>query len=96
MRKEIEPIEISDDAVEEAVEALRQQQATTEPVERASELGDEIVIGGKGHIADDEEDVIFSEEHFHVRSRRRQHVFAETPFISMSLVGLSAGDEKTF
>lgn len=94
MRKEIEPVSISDEAVEEALEALVQQAATTEPVERASEMDDEIVIGGKGHIAGDEEDVIFSEEHFHVRLEEG-NIFAETPFVS-ELVGLSAGDEKTF
>ncbi len=98
MRREIDAVEVSDEAVDEAIDLVRQQQATTELVERASALGDELVINGKGVVPaedeDGEEDPIFDQENHHVRLEA-DAVFPETDFAEQ-LVGLSAGDEKTF
>ncbi|HFE38735.1 MAG TPA: trigger factor [Gammaproteobacteria bacterium] len=94
MRREITPVEISDEAVDEALDILVQNEATTEPVERPAESGDEVVIGGKGYLGDDEDEVIFQEEHFHVRLEE-DAVFAGTSFVD-ELVGVSAEEEKTF
>ncbi len=106
MRREIEPVEIKDEAVDEALDALVQQQATTEPVERASQLGDDLVISGEGRIpveategddeeaADEDAGLIFNENHFHARLEEG-NVFPNTSFID-ELVGLSAEAEKEF
>ena len=95
-RREIEPVEVKEEAVDEAMDALLQQQATTEPVERASESGNEVVVKGQGTVPgeDDAADVIFDEEHFHVRLEEG-NIFPGTSFVA-ELTGVSAGDEKTF
>lgn len=95
MRKEIDPVVISDDAVDEALAALQEQNITNDPVERASAMSDEIVIGGSGHLADDEDDIIFNEEHFHIKLNADDNPYAGTSFID-ELIGLAAGDEKAF
>ncbi len=61
LRKEIEPVEIQDEAVEEALEAARVRHAVVEEVERAVEASDLATISGKGELVlldegDDEED----------------------------------------
>lgn len=94
MRREITPVEIKDEAVDEALDILVQNDATNEPVERASASGDEVVIGGKGYLGDDEDEIIFQEEHFHVRLAE-DSVFAGTAFVD-ELMGVSAEDEKSF
>ena len=94
-RKEIEPVEISDEAVEEALQALQEQQTTSEPVERASEEGDEIVIAGTAHVDGDEEDIVFSEQHYHVQLNDDENPYQGTAFVS-ELLGLAAEAEKSF
>lgn len=108
MRRDIEPVEISDEAVDEALDTLVQQQATTDPVERAAELGDEVVISGTGSVppaadadaSDDSEEgesadgIFFDEEHFHVRMESGG-LFDGTSFVD-ELVGLSAEESKSF
>lgn len=98
MRREVETVVVSDEAVDEAIELVRQQQATTEPIERPSAMGDELVIDGKGTIpAEDdgeEANTIFDQQHYHVRLEE-DALFPRTDFTEQ-LVGLSAGDKKTF
>jgi len=45
-----EPVEVTDDKVDAVIEQLRHQNATWEPVERAVEFGDLVVINVKSHI----------------------------------------------
>ncbi|MGB1249350.1 MAG: trigger factor [Candidatus Promineifilaceae bacterium] len=95
MRKEVASVEISEEAIDEALVSLQEQQATNEPVERASEASDEIVISGTAHIDGDEEDVVFSEEHFHVQLNEKDNPYNGTSFVS-ELIGLSAEEGKSF
>ena len=61
LRQEIEPVEVKDEAVEEALEAARARHQSVEEVERAVEAGDLVTIAGKGELIvvegdDDEEE----------------------------------------
>jgi trigger factor len=51
MRREIEPVNVTDEAVEEALEQIQIQHQTTEPVDRPIEAGDLITVSGKGELA---------------------------------------------
>jgi len=51
MRREIEPVTITDDAVDEALEQVQIQHQTVEPVDRAIEAGDLVTVSGKGELA---------------------------------------------
>lgn len=48
IRKEIEPVEVTDEAVEEALEQVQIRHQNVEPVERAAEAGDIVTISGTG------------------------------------------------
>ena len=50
IRKEIEPIVISDEAVEEALEQVQTRHQTVEPVDRPIQAGDLVTFGGKGEF----------------------------------------------
>ncbi len=50
MRREIEPVNVTDEAVEEALEQIQIQHQTTEPVDRAAEAGDLVTVGGRGEL----------------------------------------------
>ncbi len=51
MRREIEPVNVTDEAVAEALEQIQIQHQTTEPVDRAVEAGDLVTVGGRGELA---------------------------------------------
>lgn len=51
MRREIEPVNITDEALDEALEQVQIQHQTTELVDRAVEAGDLVTIGGRGELA---------------------------------------------
>ena len=59
LRKEVEPVSVSEEAVEQALEQVQINHQQIESVERAAELGDVITIAGKGVLipeaADDTE-----------------------------------------
>jgi trigger factor len=112
-RKELPPVEISQEAVEEALEYTQTRHQTIEPVERPAEKGDVVTMGGNGRLliveetgpVDDSVDdapagveatveTIFDEESVDVLLDE-ETLFPGTTFVD-SLVGMSAGDEKTF
>ncbi|HEX6386429.1 MAG TPA: trigger factor, partial [Anaerolineae bacterium] len=55
MRKEIEPVLVSDEAVEEALEQVRVRHQVLEPVDRPVEGGDAVTVSGKGWVTLEEE-----------------------------------------
>ncbi len=104
IRKEIEPVAISEEAVDEAIERLRQSKATTEEVDRPAQAGDLIKIAGKGTIvpvADGDEadanadNVIFDSADGLEFVLDPEVTFAGTGFVD-ELIGLSTGDQKSF
>ena len=94
MRKEIAPVTVSDEAIEEAMQATLDRAATTEVVERAAAMGDTVTLAGQGHLGDDESDIIFKDEGFETRLEE-DGIFPGTPFVE-NIVGMSADDEKSF
>lgn len=104
-RKEIEPIEVTDAAVDEALERFRQSKATTEEVERPAAEGDSVKLVGKGEIVplegEDEEgdinanNVLFDTEEGIDFILDKNTTFAETNFVD-EIIGMSVGDEKSF
>jgi trigger factor len=50
LRREIEPVMVTDEAVEEALTAIQNRYAETEEVDRPAELGDLATIGGVGKL----------------------------------------------
>ena len=91
-RMEAEPVEVGEDDVDEALAELQDEHATWNPVERPAELGDTMVtdieerdgdrVLGKG---EEVEYVLVAVDEDDAR-----------PDLTTPLLGLSAGDEKTF
>jgi trigger factor len=98
MRQEVEPIEITEEAIQHALEHVQQQHQILEPVERPAEAGDMVTLGGKGtvpgEIEDDEPLVIFEQERVDILLDAEQLAFG--PDFVAEIVGMAAGDEKQF
>lgn len=56
LRKEIEPVEISEEAVDEALEGIQAHHQELEAVERPAALSDMVTLSGKGELLPTEED----------------------------------------
>lgn len=104
-RKEIEPIAVTDEAVQEALEYAQGRRANLEAVDRPAEAGDVVTIGGLGTLAPaapaegetpavEADETIFREEHAEVLLDSKT-LFPGTPFVD-NLVGMSVGEQKTF
>ena len=50
MRREIEPVAVTDEAIDEALEQVQFQHQTTETVDRAVEAGDLVTVSGRGEL----------------------------------------------
>ena len=105
VRQEIEDVQVTDEAVNEALEYVRMRHQNIETVDRAAETGDVVAISGSGRFtmpklaAEGEEpateaETIFEEERLEILLDDKT-LFPETPFVE-NLVGLSVGDQKTF
>lgn len=55
LRKEIEPVEVAPEAVDEALDRIRARHQTSEDVERAVEAGDMVTLSGKGELLPSDE-----------------------------------------
>jgi trigger factor len=88
--------EVTDEAVDEQIEALRERAARLETVEKAAENGDFVVIDFKGSIEDAENP---GERDYFAGGEGRDHLLELgsgqfIPGFEEQLVGLKAGDEK--
>jgi trigger factor len=91
IRLEPEPVEVTEEMVEGAIEQLRHQQATWEPVERALALGDLATL--------DVESTIEGEPFINQQGAQYQLIgesVAPAPGFAEQLVGMNKGDEKEF
>ncbi|MCA9917675.1 MAG: trigger factor [Anaerolineales bacterium] len=126
LRKEIEPVEISEEAIAEALERIQTRHQQLEDADRPVESGDMVTISGKGELlpedeaneaeaeaeaAEDATDDAETAEHDHDHDHPEDNVIFNTESVEMvmdakqifwgqdfvdNLVGLSAGEEKTF
>lgn len=94
IRKEVDSVEVTDEALEEALEHVRSHHQVLEQVDRPAELGDLVTVGGTGTLDEEEGETIWQED-----SRDMvldpERVFPGTPFVD-NLVGCSAGEDKEF
>lgn len=56
IRKEIEPIEITEEAIDEAVDRIRQRSVELEEVDRSVAIGDLVTLNGRGVLLADEDE----------------------------------------
>jgi len=92
LRLEREEAVISDEEIDTVLEQIRGEHAMLEPVERPSEMGDEVHINVLGTT--DDEEVIVEEEHIEVQLDPERPFFS--PGFVDELIGLNEGDEKAF
>ncbi len=103
LRRELEQPEVSDDAVQESIDAFIERKTTTEPIEdRAADNGDMIKISGKGVFAEaaegaesDEPETFFEEADGIEMLLDAEKTFPGTEFVP-NLVGKSVGDSTEF
>ncbi|MGA9533290.1 MAG: trigger factor [Anaerolineales bacterium] len=96
VRIEHEEPDVDDEAVESVMEELRQGQALIEPVERAAQMGDVIVVDVDGELIDDNE----AEDSTLIEEKNASLLLEEEtdwpfPGISDELVGMEAGQETS-
>lgn len=95
LRIPFEQVQVEDQAVEEALEDLRQRQALIEPADRPAQLSDVVVVDIQGTLLDTEGDATLLDRH------GASILIAEetdwpVPGIANQLIGLEAGQEKSF
>ncbi len=97
IRIPFEDAEVTDEAFEEAIEEIRQRQALIEPVERPAEETDLVIIDLSGELLDPED-----EEDAQLLDMKDISVLVDpetdvpTPGVMEHLLGLAAGDEKSY
>ncbi|MEA1977781.1 MAG: trigger factor [Chloroflexota bacterium] len=97
IRIAFEEAEVTDDAFEEAIEEIRQRQALIEPVDRPAEETDLVIIDLSGDLLDPED-----EEEAQLLDMKDISVLVDpetdvpTPGVMEHLLGLNAGDEKSY
>lgn len=95
IRRELPEVNVTDEAVQEALEHIRTHHEVLEPVDRPIEEGDVVTLSGTGKIAEDDEvDVIFDEERIELLMDP-ETTFAGTDFVK-NLIGLEVGDHHEF
>jgi trigger factor len=91
VRAEPTPVEVSDEAVNEAMRAIQEKHALLEPANRPIQPGDMIIADLR---AEEEGEVVLSREKAELLLDPAK-LYPDTPFVE-NIVGMSAGDEKTF
>ena len=105
IRQDVEDVQVTDEALNEALEYVRMRHQVIEPVERAAQPGDVVTIGGRGKFtapkpaAEGEEaategEMLFDEESLDILLDDKT-LFPDTPFVA-SIAGMLAGDQKDF
>lgn len=111
-RKEIQPVQVTDEAVTEALENIRVRHQVVEPVDRPAEVGDVVTISGNGKFSATvqalEEESIESpstateDQADVIFNEERLDVLLDSKTLFPdtpfvdNIVGLNVGDEKTF
>jgi trigger factor len=95
IRREVTPVEITGEAVDEALEHLREHHEVVEPVSRPVMEGDMVTLSGTGEVADgDTVEVIFDEERVDLLANP-ERTFPGTEFVA-NLIGMEVGDQGEF
>jgi trigger factor len=94
IRKELMQVEVTEEALDEAMYQLRTNFQELEEVERAAEIGDIVTITGEGKIVEAEDEVIWREQETDLLLDPEK-TFPEVPFVE-NIVGLSAEEDNEF
>lgn len=92
LRVDFEEPEVEDEAVEEVLEELRQNQAVIEPVERAAKMGDLVVVDVTGELVGEDEGTQLLDEK-NASLILEEETAWPVPGIAEELVELEAGQE---
>jgi trigger factor len=92
MRMEVEPVEVSEAAVDEALQGLQEEHAVWNPVERPAQLGDMVTMAVKEQVG---QDVLGDEENVEYELTEKEED-GSGPDLTTPLIGLSAGDDKEY
>lgn len=94
IRLDFEPIEVTDDDVLAVLKRVQEQNGTWTPVERPAQIGDMLTMN---MVEKDGEEILRQEDSAEqVLENPVEHEGHDHPDMSTPLVGLSAGEEKTF
>jgi trigger factor len=93
-RKELTEVEVTEGALEEALDQLRASFQELEEVERPGEIGDMLTVSGSGIVDAENGEVIWSEENTDLLMDPAK-TFPELPFVE-NIVGISAGEDTEF
>ena len=95
IRREVEPVEVSEEAVDEALEQIRERHQVLEPVDRPVMEGDVVIMSATGEVVEEDAvEVIFDEERAEMLMDPEE-TFAGTEFVQ-NIIGLEVGDETEF
>jgi trigger factor len=92
MRMEVEPVEVSEAELNEALEKLQDEYATWNPVERPAQLGDLMTMSVKERVGDE---TLAENENIEFELAEVDED-SESPDLTTPLIGLSAGEENEF
>lgn len=112
LREEVEPVVVTDEAVEDALNRIQSRHAALEDVDRPVELGDLVTLGGHGELvaveketapdADADAESADEEEDLTIFNENRIELVMDSDMVFTNtpfvenIVGMSAGEEKTF
>jgi len=94
IRKEKAEAEVTEEALEEALEQLRASFQELEEVERPAVVGDMVTLSGQGKIVEEDGDIFWSEQDSDL-VLDPDKTLPDLPFVE-NIVGLSAGEETEF
>jgi len=94
IRKEVEQVQVTEEALNESLENIRNHHQILEQVERPAELGDLITVSGEGKLDDEDGGIIWQEENTDL-VMDPEKIFPDLPFVE-NLLGMSAEEEKEF
>lgn len=95
IRREVTPVEVTEEAVDEALEHIREHHEVVEPVTRPAMEGDLVTLSGTGEVVEgDTVEVIFDEERVDLLANA-ERTFPGTEFVA-NLIGMEVGDQAEF
>ena len=98
LHQELEEVNVTDEAIAEALQRIQKRHQVLEPVERPAQAGDVVTLKGEGHVvtdnADEPGDTFFEEESIDFALDAGDLYYGQA-FID-HIVGMSVDEAKTF
>jgi len=94
IRREIKPVEITDEALDEALYQIRTKHQILEEADRPVIEGDIVTLSGEGKIDEEDGQVVWNENEIEL-PMEAERTFANVPFVE-NIIGLNIDEEKEF